>query len=309
MAEQPDSAWPAIPYEPWAGTLATLHMWTQIVGKVRLACSPWLNHSWHATFYVTPAGLSTGTIPYGHRSFDVEFDFHADAVLIRASDGGRQYVSLEPRTTADFYADFMAALQDLDLPVKIHGRPNEVADDTPFSEDTVHAQYDAGAVRRFWTVLASVDRVFRAFRARFLGKASPSHFFWGSFDLAVTRFSGRPAPPHPGGYPNIPLWVMQEAYSHEVSSAGFWPGGDAFPEPIFYSYAYPTPKGLAGTKVLPGEAAWNADLGEFVLRYDDLRRSASPDETLMAFLQSTYEAAAEAAGWDRARLEMGELPR
>ncbi|MEJ2515789.1 MAG: DUF5996 family protein [Gammaproteobacteria bacterium] len=309
MPESKDSAWPAIPYEPWADTLATLHLWTQVVGKIRLACSPWLNHSWHATFYVTPVGLSTGTVSRGYRTFDAEFDFHAHELVFRTSDGGRRSVSLEPRTTADFYSEVVDALKYLDLAVAIHPRPNEIPDAVPFSEDTVHAQYDPEAVRRFWTGLSSIDRVFRAFRARFLGKASPSHFFWGSFDLAVTRFSGRPAPPHPGGYPNIPLWVMQEAYSHEVSSAGFWPGGEAFPEPIFYSYAYPTPKGLAETKVLPGAAAWNDELGEFVLRYEEVRRSASPEEALMAFLQSTYEAAADAAAWDRAALEMGDLPR
>ncbi|MDJ0926612.1 MAG: DUF5996 family protein [Gammaproteobacteria bacterium] len=290
--------WPALPFDQWADTAATLHMWTQIIGKIRMTQSPWLNHSWHVTLYVTPRGLTTGMIPHGERTFSIDFDFFTHQLLIGSCEGGIETVPLEPRTTADFYRAVLAALAELQLPVTINTTPNEVADAIPFPEDTVHASYDPDAVHRFWQVLFQVDRVFNEFRARYSGKSSPSHFFWGSFDLAVTRFSGRPAPDHPGGLPNMPLWVAQEAYSHEVSSAGFWPGGPDFPEAIFYAYAYPTPESYNKAIVEPHEANWNGDLGEFVLPYEAVRTSSDPDTTLMCFLQSTFDEAAALAHWD-----------
>jgi hypothetical protein len=290
--------WPELPYEPWKETAATLHMWTQIVGKIRLASTPWVNHSWNTTLYVTTRGLTTSPMPHGERTFQIDFDFIRHELRITTCDDETRRVPLRPQTTADFYAAVRESLRDLDLDVSIHGRPNEVEEAIPFAEDRKHASYDAVAVHRFWRALLQVDRVFKRFRARFIGKASPSHFFWGSFDLAVTRFSGRTAPEHPGGYPNMPLEVMREAYSHEVSSAGFWPGGDPMPYPIFYSYAYPTPEGFGDAVVEPTEAAWNPALGEFVLRYDDVRRSQDPEDTLLRFLQSTYDAAARCGRWD-----------
>ena len=259
--------WPALPFAEWKATAETLHMWTQIVGKIRMAQTPWINHSWHVTLYVSPRGLTTSSIPHGNRTFTIEFDFIDHRLLIETCDDERREVALKRRTTADFYAAVMAALNELELPVTIGPTPNEVDPAIPFAEDRKHASYDRDACHRFWKALVQVDRLFWEFRARFTGKASPSHFFWGSFDLAVTRFSGRAAPPHPGGFPNMPDAVTREAYSHEVSSVGFWPGGETMPEAIFYSYAYPVPDGFADEKVLPGSASWNAELGEFVLPY------------------------------------------
>jgi hypothetical protein len=301
--------WPELPYEPWKETAATLHMWTQIVGKIRMAATPWANHSWNVTLYVTPRGLTTSPLPYGERTFQIDFDFIKHELLISTCDDEERTIALRPQSTADFHAAVVDGLRDLHLDLKFHGRPNEVEDAIPFAEDRKHASYDADAVHRFWRALLQVDRVFKRFRARFIGKASPSHFFWGSFDLAVTRFSGRTAPNHPGGYPNMPLDVMQEAYSHEVSSAGFWPGGAPMPFPIFYSYAYPTPDGFGEADVEPQAATWNAELGEFVLPYEDVRRSTDPEETLLQFLQSTYEAAARCGGWDMKALERTFRPR
>ena len=295
--------WPEMPYEDWKDTAATLHMWTQIVGKIRLAQWPWVNHSWHVTLYVSPCGLTTGPIPYGEQTFQIDFDFIDHQLLITSSSGQIRVIPLKPQTTADFHAAVTGALRDLGLEVGFSGRPNEVEQAVPFAEDVKHASYDAHAVHRFWCALREVDMVFKRFRARFIGKASPSHFFWGSFDLAVSRFSGRPAPAHPGGYPNMPLDVMQEAYSHEVSSTGFWPGGEMMPYPMFYSYAYPTPEGFADAVVAPEAAAWNTDLGEFVLPYEDVRNSDDPEQTLMDFLQTTYDAAARCADWDVAAFE------
>jgi hypothetical protein len=300
--------WPELPYEPWKETVATLHMWTQIVGKVRLARTPWINHSWHVTLYVSPRGLTTSSIPYGERSFRIDFDFIDHALVVETCDDERRTVPLRPQTTAEFHAAVRAALADLGLEIRIHGRPNEVDPAIPFAEDREHASYDADAVHRYWRVLLQVDRVFNAFRARFAGKCSPVHFFWGSFDLAVTRFSGRPAPPHPGGFPNLPDAVTREAYSHEVSSAGFWSGGGPLPFPLFYSYAYPTPAGFGDAEVRPSATVWNGDLGEFVLPYDDVRRAASPDAMLLEFLESTYDAAARLAGWDREGLRLQYVP-
>jgi hypothetical protein len=299
--------WPALPVEPWLDTLNTLHMWTQIVGKVRLAQSPWLNHSWHVTLYATTRGLTTSPVPHADRSFEIDFDFIDHGIVVSTTEGERRALPLEPQTTADFYSRLMTTLSELSVPVKIHPRPNEVALATPFAEDTRHAAYDAEAVDRFWRVLSQVDRVFKAFRARFKGKASPVHFFWGSFDHAVTRFSGRRAPEHPGGFPNMPDRITREAYSHEVSSAGFWPGGDSG-EAFFYSYAYPTPEGFAEAGVQPAAASWNPELGEFVLPYEAVRTATSPEATLIAFLESTYEAAATTAHWDREALEQTFVP-
>jgi Family of unknown function (DUF5996) len=314
MATPADSApvemWPALPYEAWKDTYTTLHLWTQIVGKIRLAQTPWINHSWHVTLYVTPRGLTTSPIPYGEREFQIDFDFIDHALLIQTSDGETRRLALGPRSVAEFYDALMAALAEAGIHVRIYGRPNEVANPIPFREDRAHAAYDADYAQRFWRVLLQADRVFKQFRTRFGGKVSPVHFFWGSFDHAVTRFSGRTAPPHPGGIPNLPDAVTREAYSHEVSSAGFWPGGSGVDYPAFYSYAYPAPAGFATTPVRPEAAFFHKQLGEFILPYDAVRTSETPDAMLLEFLQTTYEAAANAAKWDRAALEYGlEGPR
>ena len=302
------SAWPKLDYAKWSDSLATLHMWTQIVGKTRMVQSPWLNHSWHVTLYVTPRGLTTGNIPHGDRYFSIEFDFVEHALFIRECNGETRTIKLAPKDTADFYHEVMDALEQLGVPVSINTKPNEVPDPIPFPEDRTHKAYDPDAVYDFWRALYLIDRVFSRFRADFAGKASPSHFFWGSFDLAVTRFSGREAPDHPGGLPNMPLWVAQEAYSHEVSSAGFWPGGDSFPEPIFYSYAYPSPEGFDQAVVLPEAAQWSKDLGEFVLRYEDVRLADDPEATLLSFLESTFDAAAALGDWDLDQYQRRHFP-
>lgn len=296
-------AWPSLPLEAWRDTCATLHLWTQIVGKIRLAQTPWINHSWHATLYVTARGLSTSPIPYGQLAFEIEFDFVEHRLRIRTDDGRKRQVPLAARPVADFYADVMAALAALDISVRIHERPNEVPDAIRFSEDRLHAAYDRDWANRFWRVLVQVDRVFKEFRTGYLGKASPVHLFWGSFDLAVTRFSGRTAPPHPGGVPNLPDAVAREAYSHEVSSAGFWPGGGAIDYPAFYSYAYPEPAGFRTAAVRPRAAFFNTQLGEFILPYEAVRTAGDPKRVLLDFLQSTYEAAADTGRWERAALE------
>ncbi len=297
------AAWPPLPLESWSDTCATLHLWTQIAGKVRLSQSAWLNHCWQVTLYVTARGLGTGPIPHGSRAFELDFDFLDDTLLLRTSDGGTGRVPLVPQSVALFYRRLMAELDRLGLPVKIHKRPNEVADPVPFDEDARSRSYDAESARRFWRVLVQADRVFRIFRGRFLGKTSPVHYFWGAPDLAVTRFSGRAAPMHPGGIPNLPDAVTRDAYSHEVSSCGFWPGGGPVAYPAFYSYAYPEPPGFPAAAVRPAPAFYSGDLKEFLLPYDAVRESASPDETLLEFLQTTYEAAADGAGWDRKSLE------
>lgn len=297
--QQAANPWPEIDYEGWKDTELTLHLWTQIVGKIRLVQTPWINHSWHVPLYVTARGLTTSPIPHGNRIFEINFDFLGHSLEILAGDGEHRTIALQPMSVADFYAAVMAALDDLALPVLINKVPNEMVDPLPFDEDDEHASYDADAVNRFWRALAQIHRVFRLFRSEFIGKCSPVHFFWGSLDLAVTRFSGRPAPPHPGGIPNMPDWVAREAYSHEVSSAGFWPGGEVFPSPIFYSYAYPEPEGFRDQPVGPAAAYFNQDLGEFVLPYDAVREADSPDEALLEFLHTTYWAAADLGGWDR----------
>jgi hypothetical protein len=295
--------WPELPYAAWRDTLETLQLWTQIVGKIRLAKSPWLNHSWHVALYVTPRGLTTSPIPDGARTFQIDFDFVDPMLRVETSDGAQKRIPLTAQSVAKFYAAVMAALAELGIDVTIDETPNELPEPIRFSQDQQHASYDPDAARRFSKVLVSADRVFKQFRTGFLGKASPVHFFWGSFDLAVTRFSGRRAPPHPGGVPHLPDDVAREAYSHEVSSAGFWPGGGVIDYPAFYSYAYPAPDGFAAAKVRPDAAFFSQELGEFILPYDAVRTAANPDEALLQFLQSTYEAAANAAKWDRDALE------
>lgn len=299
-------AWPALPYDAWKDTLATLHMWTQIVGKIRLTQTPWMNHAWHVPLYVTARGLGTSPIPWRDLVFELDFDFIDHLLRIGVSDGRTRTVLLEPRSVADFYRDLFRQLDELGLQVRIEARPNEVPMAIPFDQDEQHAAYDPDYANRFWRVLVQADRVFKQFRAGFIGKASPVHFFWGSFDLATTRFSGARAPAHPGGVPNCPDWVTREAYSHEVSSCGFWPGNDAAPAPLFYSYAYPQPAGFAQAPVRPAEARFDAAFGEFVLPYDAVRLAASPDAALLEFLQSTYEAAATLAHWNRQELERGK---
>jgi hypothetical protein len=293
-------AWPNLPLDEWADTYATLHLWTQIVGKVRLTQSPWINHAWHTTLYVTARGLTTMAIPHGLRVFQINFDFIDHELTVQSSDGRTARLPLRPQPVAEFYRLLMEQLASLDLHVRIHNRPNEVANPVRFDEDDVHRSYDAEYANRFWRVLVQADRVFKEFRARFVGKSSPVHFFWGAPDLAVTRFSGRRAPEHPGGVPNLPDWVAREAYSHEVSSCGFWPGGGPIPYAAFYSYAYPEPAGFSAAHVEPDTAFYSPDLREFILPYDTVRQSGEPDETLLRFLQSTYRAAADRAGWDRA---------
>jgi hypothetical protein len=295
--------WPALPLAPWRDTCETLHLWTQIVGKVRLALTPWLNHSWHTALYVTPLGLTTSPVPHGTDSFAIDFDFVSHALLIAAASGVQRRIPLRPMTVADFYAQVMGALAELGIRPRFNAVPSELADAVRFDEDRVHASYDPDAANRFWRVLVEVDRVFKLFRTGFIGKASPVHFFWGSFDLAVTRFSGRRAPLHPGGVPNLPDAVAREAYSHEVSSTGFWPGSGKIDYPAFYSYAYPAPPGFAAAAVRPEAAFFDAGLGEFLLPYDAVRTATDPDAVLLQFLQSTYEAAAIGAAWDRTALE------
>ena len=300
---KPIEQWPPLPFPSWQDTCATLHMWTQIVGKVRLALAPWTNHSWHVTLYVTARGLTTSPIPHQSDVFEIRFDFISHELRILKHDGRIQVLPLQSQSVAEFYGRTMKALSGLDLEVSINTTPNEVVDAIPFERDEVHRSYDPEQANRFWRVLVQADRVFKAFRARFCGKCSPVHFFWGSFDHAVTRFSGRPAPRHPGGIPHLPDAITREAYSQEVSSLGFWPGNTAMPEPIFYSYAYPEPKGFADAKVQPSEASYNSQLHEFVLPYEAVRSATSPDEVLLEFAQSTYDAASVLANWDRAALE------
>jgi Family of unknown function (DUF5996) len=301
--EQTSTVWPELPYSAWHETCATLQLWTQIVGKIRLTQTPWLNHSWHVALYVTSRGLSTSPIPHGSRTFEIEFDFVGQALVIEVSDGASRRIPLQPRTVAEFHAAVTSALDELGIPVRIKDYPCEIPGAKRFSEDRIHFAYDRDYAHRFWTVLVQIDRVFKQFRTGFLGKASPVHFFWGSFDLAVTRFSGRRAPAFTGQAPGLDPAVMQEAYSHEVSSAGFWPGGNGTDYAAFYSYAYPTPAQFKSFPVQPEGAAFNEALGEYLLPYEKVRTAANPDAALLAFLQSTYEAAAESAKWDRSALE------
>ena len=304
------ASWPALPYPAWRDTCATLQLWTQIVGKIRLQLTPWLNHSWQVPLYVTARGLGTSSMHVDGEILDMEFDFISHRLIARTSRGAEAAHDLKPQTVADFYAGTMALLKQLGVDVRINQSPNEVANPVRFSRDTMHAAYDAAAAHDFWRALLNADRVFKLFRSGFLGKASPVHFFWGSFDLAVTRFSGRPAPTHPGGVPALPDAVAREAYSHEVSSAGFWPGSDTSPHAAFYSYAYPEPPGFREAK-LPAGASFDAALGEFILPYDAVRAAPNPDALLLDFLAATYAAAADGGRWDRTALEcpLGEPAR
>ena len=295
--------WPALPYAEWKNTFETLRLWLQIIGKVRLVQSPWVNHQWHVALYVTARGLTTSPIPHGVRTFQIDFDFIDQQLAIYVDDGRSRRLGLEPQSVANFYRRVMAMLAELELPVKISRKPNEVPEAIPLDEDERHKTYDAEAAARFWRVLVQVDRLFKEFRSRFIGKCSPVHLFWGAGDLAVTRFSGRRAPTHPGGFPNMPDELIREAYSHECSSVGFWPGGEQAPYPFFFAYAYPAPAGFPEARVRPAQARFDVRLGEFVLPYDAVRESADPDAALLDFAQSTYEAAANLAGWDRAGLE------
>jgi hypothetical protein len=303
MANPIEPQWPELPYDAWRATRDTLQLWTQVIGKIRLMQTPWLNHSWHVTLYVTPRGLATSPIPHGTRCFEVAFDFPGAALDITVSDGSCRRLPLRPQSVADFYGAVMSALAELGVAVAINDKPCEIAGATPFALDRQHAEYDADYARRFWQVLVQSDRVFKQFRTGFIGKCSPVHFFWGSFDLAVTRFSGRRAPAFTGHAPGVSPAVMREAYSHEVSSAGFWPGGNGTDYPAFYSYAYPVPAAMRDARVQPAAAFFSEPLGEFLLPYDAVRTATDPDAVLLAFLQSTYEAAATTAQWDRDALE------
>jgi Family of unknown function (DUF5996) len=300
------SAWPSLPLAEWKDTLDTLHRWTQMVGKTRLALAPPVNHSWHVTLYLTARGLTTSPMPYGAATLEVDFDFVDHNLLIRTSDGATRAIALVPRSVADFYREYTALLDSLHIGVRMWPVPSEMEDALPFLEDQEHRSYDPDYATRCWKILSETAQVIQRFRGRFIGKCSPVHFFWGGFDLACTRFSGRGAPPHPGGIPHLPDRVAREAYSHECISAGWWPGGGLLPEPVFYSYSYPEPPGYAAAQILPGEAYYNKELREFVLPYEAVRTAGHPDQPLLQFLQTTYEVGADLGGWDRQALERRE---
>jgi hypothetical protein len=302
-SNQREEFWPPLPFGEWKETASTLHMWTQIVGKIRLTQTPWINHSWHVTLYVTSRGLTTSPIPHDSSTFEVRFDFIDHQLRILKSDGAGRTIELKPQSVAKFYDLVMKALTDLEVPVTINTMPNEIENPIPFNEDQAHRSYDWEFANRFWRVLVQSDRLFKDFRSRFCGKCSPVHFFWGSFDLAVTRFSGRPAPPHPGGIPHLPDEITREAYSQEVSSLGFWPGNAAMPTPVFYSYAYPEPPGFSEANIQPDAAFYEPKLREFLLPYDAVRNAEQPDQVLLDFAQSAYDAASQLGKWDRAALE------
>jgi hypothetical protein len=308
-ATKENKVWPALPQSAWSDTCATLQLWLQMVGKVRMALAPAINHCWNVTLYPTVRGLTTMPMAHGTRMVQIDFDFVEHELVVETSDGGRETIALEPMTVAEFYRRLMAALESLDALCSMWPVPCEVAQPIPFEQDDVHRAYDAEYAQRFWRVLLQTTRVFTVFRARFRGKVSPIHLFWGAMDLACTRFSGRTAPEHPS-MPGLPDRVTRDAYSHEVSSCGFWPGAPGQPgapsiEPFFYSYAYPEPPGYAEYSIAPAQAYFDKSFGEFVLPYGAMRQSADPDEALLQFLQSTYEAAANCAKWDRAALEVG----
>ncbi|BAY50377.1 hypothetical protein SAMD00079811_80060 (plasmid) [Scytonema sp. HK-05] len=298
-----DIVWPSLPLAAWQDTYATLHLWTQVIGKIRLALAPKLNHWWQSTLYVTPRGLTTASIPCGTRNFQISFDFLDHQLQIDTSDGIAKRIALSPRSVADFYQMVLTTLSNIGIEVRIWTMPQEVSEPIPFDQDYQHAAYDPEYAQRFWRILVQVDRVMTLFRSQFTGKSSPVHFFWGSFDLAVTRFSGRRAPEHPGGVPNMADWVTREAYSHEVSSCGFWPGGGSVVEPVFYAYAYPMPEGFRDYPIQPTEAFYSSEMQEFILPYEAVRQADDPDAMLLAFFQSTYEAAANLGHWDRVALE------
>jgi hypothetical protein len=298
----PSDLWPALPQTAWSETCATLQLWMQIVGKVRLALMPAINHAWNVTLYPTVRGLTTSPMPHGTRMLQIDFDFIEHSLLLQTSEGGRSTLPLKPMTVGAFYQQVMTALDDLQTPVRIRQMPVEIAQPIPFATDHTHQAYDAEYAQRFWRILLQTTRVFTIFRARFTGKVSSVHLFWGALDLACTRFSGRPAPEHPS-MAGLPDHVTRDAYSHEVSSCGFWPGAPGI-EPLFYSYAYPEPPGYPESPIAPTQAFFDSKLGEFILPYEDVRQSADPDSALLQFLQSTYEAAANCARWDRAALEV-----
>jgi hypothetical protein len=298
MTAQRVETWPSLPLADWKDTYATLHMWTQIVGKIRLSLSPPVNHFWHCTLYVTSRGLTTSPIPYGERTFDIDFDFIDHQLIIKTSDNVGRTIPLRARSVAEFYSELMTTLRSIGIEVEIHAKPDEVADPIPFAEDRQHASYDPEYVNRFWRILVQTDKVFKRFRSNFIGKCSPVHFFWGSFDHAVTRFSGRRAPERPDADA-----MTREAYSHEVISHGFWPGGGAILEPAFYAYSAPVPEGLDKEPLRPPAAFYSHEAKEFFLMYEEVRNAPSPDEVLLEFMQSTYEAGAKLANWDRASLE------
>ncbi|NGN41074.1 hypothetical protein G6N74_08360 [Mesorhizobium sp. CGMCC 1.15528] len=295
--------WPEIPYLPWRDTCSALHLYTQIVGKYRLARTPWVNHSWHATLYPNARGLTTGLVPDRSGGIEVSFDLIDHQLVGACTDGRKTSFALGPMSVAAFHSQFLELIRAIGGTPELDGSPNEIPDGVPFAEDRVERPYDADAVNRFFRALVSISGVFQTFRTAYLGKVSPVHLFWGSFDLAVTRFSGRRAPLHPGGIPSLPDDVTREAYSHEVSSAGFWPGGGSVDFPAFYSYAYPAPAGFGDAQVAPEAAYFDKTLGEFLLPYDAVRQTADPEAALLAFLESTYRAAAQSAGWDVAALE------
>lgn len=294
-----EHAWPRLHYADWRDTAATLQLWTQIVGKVRLALSPWLNHGWQVPLYVNARGLGTSAMHAGRRIFEIDFDFADHRLVVSTPEARERGFALEPMSVASFYRRCMAELDAAGIRVTIDVMPNEVPNPIRFPDDELHASYDAAAANAFWRVLVQAERVFRLFRTSFLGKASPVHFFWGAFDLAVTRFSGRPAPLHPGGIPGLPDAVTREAYSHEVSSAGFWPGDERYPDAAFFSYAYPTPQGFAQAQVEPAAAFWSDPMGEWLLPYEAVRTTDDPEAALLRFLQTSYRAAANLADWDR----------
>ena len=298
-----NSPWPALPLSEWSDTCETLHLWTQVVGKVRMVLTPLVNHWWNVTLYVTSRGLTTSPIPDGDRTFEIQFDFVDHQLRIDTSDGASERIPLQPMSVADFYAEVMARLKRLGIDVHIWTMPSEIEGALPFEQDRTHAQYDPAMAHRFWQALLQADRVLKVFRSRFVAKASPVHFFWGSFDLAVTRFSGRTAPPPGGVTPNVAAWVMAEAYSHEVSSCGFWPGNGGYGRAAFYVYAYPEPTGYGDTRLSVAEAFYDKGLGQFILPYDAVRQASDPEALLLAFLQETYAAAANGANWNRQALE------
>lgn len=295
--------WPEISFVELKDTILTVQLWTQIVGKIRLACMPWLNHSWHVTLYVTPRGLTTGSVPYAEGIFEIEFSFAAHVLTITTSTGKKQELKLFPRTVADFYREIFDKIKQAGIKVSIHPVPNETEPAIPFENDEIHKTYNEEQIKIYWQALIQVHNVFTKFRAGFQGKCSPVHLFWGAFDLAVTRFSGKSAPLHTGSVRNMPVKVMQEAYSQEVSSCGFWPGSEAFPHAAFYSYCYPAPDSFGEQVVAPKEAFYNKEMGEFFLLYDVVKNSANAEETLMQFLKTTYEAAANTGNWNRTSLE------
>jgi hypothetical protein len=301
--QSPAISWPPLPLNEWQPTYDTLHLWTQIVGKTRLALAPMQNHWWQVVLYLTSRGLGTSPIPFGERTFEVDFDFVDHRLVVRADDGATRTMALAPRSVADFYREYLALLGELGIEVKLYPRPSEMTTVVPFPEDREHASYDPDAAQRCWRALAQADRVLKEFRGRFIGKCSPSHFWWGSFDLSCTRFSGRPAPPHPGGIPNCPDYVTLEAYSHECISAGWWPGGGPLEEAAFYAYAYPEPAGCGDAAIRPRGAYYHQVMHEWILPYDLVRQASDPDTMVLDFLQSTYEIAAELGHWDRAALE------